>query len=515
MKPGAQQPILRLLLGDQLHPGHSWFQETSDHVVYLLMEIRQETDYVLHHAQKILGIFAAMRDFAQRLRKAGHQVVYLSIDDPQNQQSLPANLETLIRARKAAAFEYQAPDEHRLDVQLASFAQQANVPVRMVDTEHFYTSRNEAAESFRGRSSWLMERFYRQMRERHQILMEAPRRPVGGEWNFDALNRKPWKGLPAEPVQSRPSRDLSELWATLQKAGVRSFGEPAEKAFPWPINREEALTDLEFFLQISLPHFGDYQDAMSSRAWRMFHSLLSFALNTKMLNPREVIGRAIEEWEAGRAPLPAVEGFVRQILGWREFVRGFYWAHMPGYDRENKLGHHLPLPSWFWTGKTRMQCLRLSIGQSLEKAYAHHIQRLMVIGNFALLSGLDPEPLHRWYLGVYIDAFEWVELPNTLGMSQYADGGQLASKPYVSSAAYLNRMSDYCSKCPYSASERLGESACPFNSLYWDFFQRHQATLSKNPRLGIVYRQLKNMSPDSLDAITQKATALRANLESL
>lgn len=254
---------------------------------------------------------------------------------------------------------------------------------------------------------------------------------------------------------------------------------------------------------------------MNSQAQRLFHSLLSFALNTKMLHPLEVVRRAQDAYRGGQAPLAAVEGFVRQIVGWREYVRGIYWAHMPGYDERNALQHTQPLPSWFWTGNTRMRCLQHAIGQSLQTAHAHHIQRLMVIGNFALLAGLDPHALHRWYLGVYIDAFEWVELPNTLGMSQWADGGIIATKPYVSSAAYIHRMSDYCQGCAYDHKQKLGDQACPFNALYWDFFARHQAVAANNPRLGMVYRQLQKMPGAQLDALQAQAADTRGRLETL
>ena len=507
--------MLRLLLGDQLNPEHSWFSACDSNVVYVLMEIRQETDYVLHHAQKIIAIFAAMRDFSRHLADAGHRVHYLAIDDPANLQSMPANLDSVIARYDASAFEYQAPDEWRLDRQLGDYIGQLGIAGRMVDSEHFYTARDEAALLFDDRRQWLMEHFYRQMRSRHGVLMTAAGKPLGGQWNFDQDNRKPWPGLPREPADARCEHDHSALWETIRQAGVASFGEPNAQQFRWPLNRSEALQQLDDFIDEGLPHFGDFQDALTYRAWRLFHSLLSFSLNTKMLNPREVVGRAEEACRAGAVPLPAAEGFIRQILGWREYVRGVYWARMPDFATQNWFGHEQPLPSWFWTGKTHMRCVAHAIGQSLDFAYAHHIQRLMVIGNFALLAGLNPTEVHRWYLGVYIDAFEWVELPNTLGMSQFADGGKLATKPYVSSAAYIDRMGDYCKGCHYDRKARTGDRACPFNALYWDFFSRHQQRLSANPRLGMVYRQLARMSPADLLAAQDRAASLRERLEAL
>ena len=428
---------VRLVLGDQLNPQHSWFAEVDRDVVYVLMEVRQETDYVLHHAQKILAIFAAMRDFARYLLAQGHRVHYLSIDDASNTQSVTGNLAALAQRYEAIRVEWQSADEWRLDAQLRAWAANQRLTTHEADTEHFMTGRHDLATMFAGRKQWLMERFYRDMRRRHHVLLDDNGNPEGGQWNFDRDNRKPWRGTPSEPVDARPSHDHRDLWATLERSGVKSFGDPQAAQFRWPLNRAEALACLEAFVVQTLPHFGDFEDAMSSTSPRLFHSLLSFALNVKMLSPREVIVRVEAAYREGGAPLSAVEGFIRQILGWREYVRGIYWAHMPGYESCNALDHQAPLPSWFWSGNTQMRCLQLAIGQSLQTAHAHHIQRLMVIGNFALLAGIAPAEVHRWYLGVYIDAFEWVELPNTVGMSQWADGGRIATKPYVSSAAYL------------------------------------------------------------------------------
>jgi len=506
---------LRLVLGDQLNPGHPWFARVHPDVVYVLMEMRQETDYVLHHAQKILAIFAAMRRFADQLRAVGHRVSYLAIDAPDNCQSLTANLDALLVRHAAGTLEYQAPDEWRLDQQLRQYAAQQSIPVHCVDSAHFLTGRDEVARFFGSRKRWTMELFYRHMRQHHGVLLEPDGQPLGGRWNFDAENRKAWRGDPPEPPDLRPCHDHSALWQTISAAGVASFGDPCADALRWPLDRGEALQQLEAFIQYGLPHFGDYQDAISAQAPRLFHSLLSFALNVKMLGPAEVIARVEAAGRDGQAPLAAVEGYIRQILGWREYVRGVYWAQMPGYAESNALDHTRPLPDWFWTGNTRMACVRSAIKLSLANAHAHHIQRLMVIGNFALLAGLDPQALHRWYLGIYIDAFEWVELPNTLGMSQFADGGLLATKPYVSAAAYLHRMGDHCGQCPYRRDQPTGPKACPFNALYWNFLDRHADTLGRNPRLAMPYRQLARMPESRRQALAQQAGQLLANLEAL
>ena len=509
------KPTLKLILGDQLNCQHSWFAQPSDDVIFVMMEVRQETDYVLHHAQKIIAIFAGMRDLAARLRASGHRVHYQAIDDADNRQSMPDNLDYLIAHYGAGALRWQAPDEWRLDRQLADYAAGLSIPAAMDDTEHFYTTRDEAAHVFDGHENWLMERFYRHMRLRHKVLVSETGKPAGGQWNFDQDNRGTWKGLPWEPADVRGRHDHSALWATIQAAGIASFGEPNADDFGWPLNRDEALSQLERFVKHGLPHFGEFQDAMSIKAWRLFHSLLSFAMNSKMLDPRTVIERVEAAWRDGAVPLASAEGYIRQTLGWREYVRGVYWHRMPGYDQRNTFGHTTQLPHWFWSGDTRMRCVATAIGQSLEHAHSHHINRLMVIGNFSLLAGLSPYELHQWYLGIYIDAFEWVELPNTLGMSQFADGGLLATKPYVSSAAYIDRMSDYCKGCHYDKKARIGEKACPFNALYWDFFERNRASLGKNHRLAMVYQQLKRMDAPARQALREQAAHIRNSLADL
>ena len=530
----SKENTLRLILGDQLNPLHCWFTAVDDNVIYVLMELRQETDYVLHHAQKILAIFAGMRDFSAQLKAAGHRVHYVAIDDVANLPTITDNLNQLIAKYQIGAFEHQAPDEWRLDIQLENYAKSLSIPAQMVDSEHFFTTRDETALLFGSRKKWLMETFYRAMRVKHNVLIEEgskPPKPVGDQWNFDAENRKAWPGLPLAPTDirllNRATHDHSALWETITKAGVKSFGEPNAAKFGWPLNRAEALAQLDTFIDQVLPNFGDFEDAMSSKSWRLFHSLLSFSMNVKMLNPREVAAKAEAAGRSGAAPLAAVEGFIRQILGWREFVRGFYWSKMgesagvnpnSSYADRNYFNHQLPLPSWFWTGQTQMRCMAAAIGQSLEQAYAHHIQRLMVIGNFALLAGLNPKELHHWYLGVYIDAFEWVELPNTVGTSQFADGGLLATKPYVSSAAYIDRMSDYCKGCHYDKKLREDtptKKACPFNALYWDFHLKHADKLSVNPRIGMVYQQLRKMDAGKIEVLQAQATSLRGRLDML
>jgi len=494
---------LRLILGDQLNIRHSWFSEVErqrSDVLYVMMELRSETDYAWHHAQKVLGIFAAMRGFASALQNAGCRVRYVRINDADNQQSFISNLISLIKTEQITQLERQQADEYRLESQFLAAAAQFEIPATVVDSEHFLADRAAISAQFRQKIP-RMEFFYRALRKQYQILLDEEGQPLGGQWNFDQDNRKRWNGQPAAPAWPNYAADLSELWQEITAAEVKTIGQPQASAFPWPITRSQAKGTLAQFIQNALPNFGAYQDAMSTASPTLFHAGLSFALNVKLLHPLEVIRAALHEYEAERVSLSTVEGFVRQILGWREFVRGVYWARMPEYGQLNALDHQRCLPSWYWDGKTKMNCAQHAIEQSLQLGYAHHIQRLMVTGNFALLAGIDPDEVDAWYLGIYVDAFEWVEMPNTRGMSQYADGGLLGSKPYAGSASYINKMSDYCKGCHYEPKQRHGEGACPFNSLYWHFHHRHVAKLEKNPRLGMTYQTWKKM-PDAERAAT-------------
>lgn len=478
---------LRLILGDQLNAAHPWFREKRDDVVYVMAELQQEGRYVRHHAQKLLGFFAAMRAFSDALNSAGHRVHYVRITAAEAALDFVTLLALLARDYRATAIACQLPDEWRLDQQLQRLESATGLPVTFHDSQHFYTTREDAGAFF-GDRQWRMEGFYREMRRRHDILLENGE-PVGGRWNFDADNREKWKGEPAAPVFPQRTRDLRAVWADIEAAGLPHFGNPRADRFPWPVTRREARADLRDFIAHRLPYFGRFQDAMSSASPMLFHARLSFALNTKMLSPREVVDAALAAWrdEPARYPLAAVEGFVRQILGWREYVRGVYWTRMPGYAQENYFQATAPLPDFFWTGDTDMACLRHAITQSLEWAYAHHIQRLMVTGNYALLAGLDPGAVDAWYLGIYIDALEWVELPNTRGMALCADGGFMASKPYAAGGAYLNRMGDYCAGCRYDPTGKRGEP-CPLTGLYWTFMRRHPEQLKRFPRLWPVLR---------------------------
>ncbi|MBZ9630703.1 cryptochrome/photolyase family protein [Salegentibacter sp. LM13S] len=506
---------LRLILGDQLNHQHSWFKEEQDNLLYVFMEMRQETDYVVHHIQKITGFFSAMRNFSEYLKEREQEVIYLKINDSSNKQTLPENLNSLIFEHKIEKFEYQLPDEYRLDVQLKDFCKELSIASEVYDTEHFLTSRDDLARFYKGKKQMTMEYFYRDMRKKYEVLMVNSKDPEGGKWNFDKSNRKKWTGNPEIPHERGFRKDVSEIVREIKKAEIKSIGNIDPEKFNWPTSREDSLSVLNYFCKNLLVHFGDFQDALHTDEAYLFHSRLSFALNTKMLHPKEVIDSVISHWRENQdeIDLSQVEGFVRQILGWREYMRGIYWKEMPGYRRTNKLDNQNKLPEFYWNANTKMNCLKHSIQQSLDNAYAHHIQRLMITGNYALLTQTHPDEVDAWYLGIYIDAIEWVEITNTRGMSQFADGGIVATKPYVSSGAYINKMSNYCKGCVYDVKKKTGENSCPFNSLYWNFLDDKREFFKNNRRMAMMLNMLDKKSENELFRIKERANSIIQNPE--
>jgi len=507
--------VLRLLLGDQLNHQHSWFQSIDPNITYIFIEARSETDYVRHHIQKVAAFFAAMRAFAQQLERSGHQVIYIKLDEVSNQGGI---LENLIHCSIGYnQIEYQLPDEWRVDQELQMLSQKTELPVKVYDTEHFLSGRTDLESFFKGKKTYLMESFYRHMRVKHNILMQGGAQPEGGQWNFDHDNRQTWKGQVAIPPLPDVHTDVTDIVQMIQAQGVQCIGTIQDDRLLWPVTRAQSLQLLDHFLKYLLPHFGSYQDAMHTADVFMFHSRLSFAMNVKLLHPLEVVKAAESAWRArpNEISLSQTEGFIRQIIGWREYMRGVYWAKMPEYAELNFFGHKRQLPSWFWTADTKMNCLHHAIKGSLENAYAHHIQRLMVTGNFSLLAGIHPDEVDEWYLGIYIDALEWVEITNTRGMSQFADGGIVGTKPYVSSANYIDKMSNYCGTCTYDKKAKLGDQACPFNSLYWHFYDRNRSLLERNPRIGMMYRTWDKMDPNQKIAILEQAEKHLEQLERL
>ncbi len=505
---------LRLILGDQLNAQHSWFSTVNNEYTFVMIESREEGSYAPHHIQKVVGIFSAMRQFAHSLKSQGHQLHYHKILD-----STEANLRTVLASIAhqygTERIELQEPDEWRLREDLEQLKDEG-FKITWCSSEHFISTRKEFQELFEGKKTFLMETFYRALRRRTGILMDMGQ-PAGGKWNYDAQNRKklPKNHLPPPPFV--PSTDVSAELKDALAAQLPTIGKLKNpKHFYWPTTPTQAWEIFDHWLQYGLPSFGDYQDALTTKSWSLYHSRISFALNTKMIQPLDVCQRVEAHYRANpEVPLNAVEGFIRQILGWREFMRCVYWHRMPEFAAENFFGFDRKLPQWFWNGETKMKCLSHTIGQSLNHGYAHHIQRLMVTGNFTLLAGIDPDEVDLWYLGIYIDAFEWVEITNTRGMSQYADGGWIATKPYVSSANYMKKMGDYCDQCFYNPKTKTEDDSCPFNALYWNFFDSQRDKLQSNFRLGMVYRTYDKMNADVKAGIREKAQSLLDNINTL
>jgi deoxyribodipyrimidine photolyase-related protein len=507
---------LRLIVGDQLNSNHSWFNDVDENTIYLMAEMRQETDYVKHHIQKVVAFFLSMRNFATELKANGHEVIYFKISDEANLNNLEKIIHKCIDEHKITQFQYQLPDEYRLDEQLKTICSNLEIEFKSYDTEHFFTERTDLADFFKGKKQLLMESFYRDMRKKHHYLMNGSQ-PEGGNWNFDKDNRSKYKGQVPIPNPIMFKQNVDELLSEIKKENVVTFGNIDVSNFNWPTSRQACLEQLNYFCENLLVHFGDYEDAMHNDEKFLFHSRLSFAMNSKMLSPREVVETAISHYSENQESITIaqIEGFVRQILGWREYIRGIYWKEMPNYGQLNALENYNKLPDFYWTGKTKMNCMQKAISQSLDEAYAHHIQRLMIIGNFSLLTQMHPDEVDAWYLGVYIDAIEWVEMPNTRGMSQYADNGILATKPYVSSGNYIKKMSNYCDKCHYDVKDKFGEKACPFNSLYWNFLDEKKAHFANNQRMGMMLNLLKKIPAEELFQIKTKANEIIENLDTI
>lgn len=501
----ARTGALRLVMGDQLTTGLASLA-SLDHArdVVLMVEVADEARYVHHHKQKIAFLLAAMRHFARDLVARGVRVDYVRLDDPANTHSFTDELIRAVARHAPARVVVTEPGEWRVWQMMQGWSTTLRLPVDICADDRFFCSRAEFARLAQARKTGRMEFFYREMRRRTGILMDGDA-PVGGQWNFDADNRKALpRGLHPPARRRFAPDDLTREVINLVAARFADhFGDL--EPFGWAVTRTDALAALNDFIETALPDFGDYQDAMKAGEDFLFHGLISPYLNCGLLTAAEVCAAAEVAWRAGRAPLNAVEGFIRQILGWREFVRGIYWTEMPDYAQTNHLNAVRDLPAFYWTGQTSMRCMADCIAATRRNAYAHHIQRLMVTGNFALLAGIAPAQIEEWYLAVYADAFEWVELPNVHGMVMHADGRRIGSKPYAASGAYINRMSDYCGTCTFDPKQKTGARACPFNYLYWNFLIENEATLARNPRMALPYRNLARMTPADRDQIIRAA----------
>jgi deoxyribodipyrimidine photolyase-related protein len=524
-----KRPVCRnlvVVLGDQLDAALAAFDglDPARDVIWMA-EVAGESTKVWSSQPRIAVFLAAMRHFRDELRARGWRVWYRTLENdgaawasgasetipsPGQDETLGAQLAGSIPHLRPERVIMVEPGEWSVREALKETCAAAGVPLELRADRHFLCSADEFARHAAGRKQLRLEFFYRELRQRHGVLMDGDQ-PAGGQWNFDHDNRESFgkEGPGFVPAPRRFAQDAitHEVLNLVRTRFARHPGSVAQ--FDWPVSAAEARLALEDFVAHRLADFGRWQDVMWSGEPWLYHSRLSAALNLKLLSPREVIAAAEQAWRAGAVPLASAEGFIRQILGWREYVRGIYWRFMPGYLDRNALGADQPLPRFYWTADTELNCLRHTLRQTLDHGYAHHIQRLMVTGLFALLLGVRPREVHEWYLAVYVDALEWVELPNTLGMSQFADGGVMASKPYVASGKYIQRMSNYCAGCRYDPAQSTGPKACPFTTLYWDFLARHEALLARNPRMVMQVRNLKRLSPAERAAIARQAEDVR------
>jgi len=504
---------LRLVLGDQLDRNLSSLRGINKETdVVLMAEVVSEATYVKHHKQKIALIFSAMRHFAKEMENEGIAVRYIQLDAADNSGSIVGELDRAITETNLTTVCITEPAEYRLLRELKEWSDQTAFDVEIKPDDRFFSDREYFKNWSHGRKSLRMEFFYRELRRKTGILMNGGK-PKGGKWNFDQDNRKalPKSLKPPDRLRFSPNSQVREVFDLVEKHFGDHFGDLSH--FNWAVKRTDALLALDHFIDECLPFFGDFQDAMATDEAFLFHSLLAPYINIGLLNPKEVCHRAEAAYEAGTVPINAAEGFIRQILGWREYVRGIYWLQMPEYSDSNFLAAKRSLPEFYWTGKTEMVCLEQAINSTAQHAYAHHIQRLMITGNFALLAGISPQETSKWYLAVYADAFEWVEHPNTIGMALFADGGLLASKPYAASGAYINRMSDFCATCKYNVKVREGSDACPFNYLYWDFMLRNEDLLRTNPRLAFPYKTLDRFTEKQKNIISFHAMNFLDNLK--
>jgi deoxyribodipyrimidine photolyase-related protein len=503
---------LVLVLGDQLDLDAAAFDGFDvAHDAVWMAEVAEESTHVWSTKPRSAMFLAAMRHFAQALREAGRPLHYTALDDAGNRGSLAAELDATVERLKPRALVMTAPGDWRVLQAIKAVAQRHSLPLDIREDHHFFGTVRAFAAHAKGRTQLRMEYFYRAMRREHRVLMDGDQ-PVGGQWNFDADNRGAFpkkSGPPAVPPPTRVEPDAITR-EVIALVNARFADHPGRlDSFAWPVTRAHALQALERFVAERLPEFGRWQDAMwPGQPW-LWHAHLSAALNLKLLNPREVVAAAEAAYHAGHVPLASAEGFIRQVLGWREYVRGLYWTRMPGYLELNALDAQADLPWFYWTGETDRACLADAIGQTLEHGYAHHIQRLMVTGLYALLLAVKPQQVHAWYLAVYVDAVEWAELPNTLGMSQYGDGGLMASKPYVASGHYIDKMSGTCKGCRFDPKQRTGERACPFTTLYWDFLARHEVLLGRNVRMAMPLKNLARIDAPERARIAERAAAIR------
>ena len=505
---------LVLVLGDQLDPASSaldGFDAEQDAI--WMAEVAGESTHVWSSKPRTALFLSAMRHFAAAQRTIGRTVHYVALDEAANTGTLAGELQRMVAARRPERLVMTEPGDWRVREALAAVARDAALPLEIRVDRHFLSTVEEFAAHAKGRKQLRLEFWYRELRRKHRILLDGDGGPEGGDWNYDAENRgsfgRKGPGLLPAPASFPPDQTTREVIALVNR---RFADHPGRlDVFDWPVTPADARAALDDFVAHRLADFGTYQDAMWTREPWLYHSRLAAAMNLKLLDPRDVIAAAEAAYRAGRVPLASAEGFIRQILGWREYVRGLYWLLMPGYADHNALGAHEPLPPFYWTGEVEMACLQDAIRQTLDHGYAHHIQRLMVTGLYALLLGVEPRAVHEWYLAVYVDAVEWVELPNTIGMALHADGGIMASKPYAATGKYIDRMSDHCRGCRFDPAVAVGDDACPFTTLYWDFLARHEPRLAANQRMALQVKNLRRLDADQRAAIAARADVIRTH----
>ncbi|MFN5608751.1 MAG: cryptochrome/photolyase family protein [Holosporales bacterium] len=498
--------VLRLILADQLSASISSLHgvdKAQDTV--MLCEVMEEARYVPHHPKKIAFLFSAMRHFAAELEESGVRVRYIKLDDASNTGSFTGEVQRAAKELKPSRLIVTEPGEYRVLDMMKGWHEKLGIPVEIVSDTRFLATHAEFDAWAQGKKQFRMEFFYREMRKKYAILMQPDGKPSGGAWNYDKENRKPpTVGMTSPPrLSHKKSAITQDVLALVKDTFSHHFG--TLEPFFYAVTRKQALMELDHFVTRILPNFGDYQDAMVAGEPYLYHSLLSSYLNAGLLLPLEICQKAEAAYRASKAPLNAVEGFIRQILGWREYIRGIYWHFMPEYGQRNTLNATHPLPDFYWGATTHMFCVAESVRHTRDHAYSHHIQRLMITGNFALLAGLDVKAVQAWYLAVYSDAYEWAEMPNTLGMALFGDGGVVASKPYAASGKYIHRMSNYCETCTFDPDEMTGEKACPFNALYWDFLVRHEQKFRRNQRMPYVFSTWDKFTPEKQKAIRAQA----------
>lgn len=503
---------LRLILGDQLSHSLPILEEMEDSDCVLMMEVHDEAVYVPHHPKKIAFLFSAMRHFHHELKEKGVESYYITLDSKESCNSFVKTVECFLKKHPFDRVLVTEPGEWRVLEEFRSLGESLDIPLEILPDTRFYCSIEAFKKWAGGKKSLLMENFYRLQRKEHGVMLEDDGQPVGGQWNYDKENRKAIKGdikLP-RPMHFKPDPITEEVLDLVKKRFSRNFG--SLDNFWFAVSHAQAKRALSHFIEYALPQFGDFQDAMKEGEYYLFHSALSQYLNCGLLTPREICSAVEEAYHEGRVPINSAEGYIRQVLGWREYIRGIYWTYMPKYESLNALGANRPLPKLYWGGETKMQCMKCVVKQTEEEAHSHHIQRLMITGNFALIAGLDPKEVCEWYLAVYADAYDWVELPNTLGMALFADGGIVGTKPYAASGAYINRMSNFCKSCAYQVKEKIGENACPFNFLYWDFLMRHEKKFRNNNRMKMILSHLDRMDPSEKKTISKQSKDFLENL---